>query len=130
MIFQQNKPPSISEMTQKKVKKVKVKMNAAEMFNFTQNLTLMIGEFIPEEDENGEVEPVWEFVKNVTKLLGVSYLPWYEPEDIVKLRSVPKSVNEQYQDLFEELKPKFHYTTHFATNTKFYGPLRYVQTIR
>lgn len=105
-------------------------MNAAEMFNFTQNITFIIGEFlIPEESEDGEVDTVWKFVQNVVKLHDLCYLPWYEPEDLVNLRNVVKLVLEDYQELCEDLKPVFHYLTHYATNIKKFGPPRYVQTI-
>lgn len=105
-------------------------MNAAEMFNFTHNITFLIGDLVPEVWEDGEVDPVWLFVKNIVKLHDLCYLPWYEPEDLVNLKDVVKLVLEGYQELSEYLKPVFHYLTHYPTNTEKYGPLRYVQTIR
>lgn len=125
-----NVPPPISEKNLMNKKKLKVKMNAAEMFNFSHNLTFLIGGVVPEVNDDGEVIPVWAFVKNLVKLIDLCFLPWYVPEDLVNLASTIKLVLEQYQELYGELKPVFHYLTHIPTNTNRYGPQRYVQTIR
>lgn len=124
----ENRPPPISEKRLKETKKVN--MNATEMFNFTHNVTFLIGDLIPEEDENGCTDPTYEFVKNIVKLLDLSFLPWYEPLDLENLKSAVKLVLEQYQEIGEELKPVFHFLTHYATNTKRYGPSRYLKTLR
>lgn len=102
-------------------------MNAAEMFNFAQNISFLIGGLIPEQDE---VDPVWTFVTNVVKLLDMCFLPWYEPGDLVNLKCVVKLVLEGYKELWEDLKPVYHFLLHLTTNILKYGPLRYVQTIR
>lgn len=105
-------------------------MNAAEMFNFSQNFTFLIGDLIPEQSEDGEVTRVWEFVQNIVKMVDVCYLPWYEPADLRQMKTKIKLVLEDYIELGEDLKPKFHYLTHYPTNTRRYGPMRYLQTIR
>lgn len=105
-------------------------MNAAEMFNFSQNFTFLIGDLISEQSEDGEMVREWEFFKNIVKMVDVCYLPWYEPEDLVQMTTKIKFVLEDYLELGEVLKPKFHYLTHYPTNTKRYGPQRYLQSIR
>lgn len=105
-------------------------MNAAEMFNFAQNITFLIGGQVSEVNKDGEVNRTWEFIKNVVKLLDICFLPWYEPEDLEKMSAVVKLVLENYQDLCEHLKPVLHYLTHYETNTKRYGPMRKLTTLR
>lgn len=105
-------------------------MNAAEMFNFSQNVTFLVGDLVSAFNDNGTVNRVWEFVKRVVKLLDLCYLPWYEPDDLVDLKSVVKLLLEEYKELVEYLKPVFHFLTHYATNTERYGPPRYLQTLR
>lgn len=125
-----NIPPPISARNLKNKKKKQVKMNAAEMFNFSQNFTFLIGDLIPVQSEDMELLRVWEFVKNIMKMVDVCYLPWYETEDLVQMKTTIKFVLQDYLELGEGLKPKFHYLTHYPTNTERYGPMRYLQTIR
>lgn len=125
-----NIPAPISEKNLKDPEKKKLKMTAAEMFNFTHNITFLLGDLIPEIDDDGDVDPVWTLILNMVKLLDLCYLPWYEPENIVELRDVIKVFLTDYKELFGYFQPVFHYLIHYPTNTEIFGPQRDTRILR
>ncbi len=118
----QNIPMSILKET---FTKKKLKMTASEMSNFTNNLIFMIGDLVPGDD------PVWEFVITTIKFYDLSYLPSYTEYDINEFASTIALMHGLYQQLFDKtLKPVHHIATHYPEDTRNFGPLRYLKTIR
>lgn len=119
----QNIAMPIFEKTLKE--KSKFKMTASEMFNFAQNLIFIIGDLIPGND------PVWEFVLMTIKFFDLSYLPSYDENDLSELEETISLMHDRYKQLFEEtLKPVHHISTHFPEDTRNFGPLKCLKTIR
>lgn len=119
----QNIPMLILEKTLKE--KDKLKMTASEMANFAHNLIFIIGDLIEEDDE------VWKFVLTTFKFFDLAYLPCYDEEDITELSRTIALMNDTYQHLFgDRLKPVQHFGIHYPKDTRHFGPLRYLRTIR
>lgn len=120
----QNIPMPIikKRLTSKKIKKLK--MTASEMSNFAHNLIFIIRDLVPKDDE------VWKFVLTTIQFFDLSYLPCYAEEDLNELQNTITSMNDSYQQLFNNtLKPVHHFTTHYPEDTRNFGPLRYLKTI-
>lgn len=111
--------------TRKRKERMKFKMTASEMYNFAHNLIFMIRDLVPEDDI------VWQFVLTTINFLDLSYLPCYEEDDINELKDTIASMLTSYQQLFDQtLKPVHHIAIHYPRDTRNFGPLRYLKTIR
>lgn len=97
-----------------------LKMSAREMLTFTMYLPLMIGDFIPVEDE------VWQFLLTLIDIIDM-VLSFQVTDNLISAMTQKIEVhNEQYMKLFQDtLKPKFHVLTHYPTILKMSGPLRH-----
>lgn len=105
--------------------KQKFKMTASEMSNFAHNIIFIIGDLIAEDDE------VWKFVLITIKFFDLVYLPCYTEEDITELSQTIALMNDSYQHNFgETLKPVQHFAIHYPEDTRNFGPIRYLRTIR
>lgn len=106
-------------------KQDKFKMTVSEMANFTQNITFMIGELVPQTDV------VWLFLLSTVKFYDMCYLPSYEEQDLEEWSDVINDMLNYYQHLFNyNLKPVHHYAIHYVNDTRKFGALRYTKTIR
>lgn len=108
-----------TELTMNHLKNKHLKMTAREMLTFVMYLPLMIGDLIPSEDE------VWLFLLeliDITELI----LSFEVTELLIStLKLKIKHHNEQYVKLFtDNLKPKFHFLTHYPTVIRNSGPAR------
>lgn len=103
----------------------KLKMSASEMVCFARHLGLMIGDLIPEDD------PVWKFHLAAMEFLDLCFLPSYSEDELGRLENVIAKKNQMFVTLFKsKLKPKHHYSCHYPSAIRKYGPLRYLKTIR
>lgn len=103
----------------------KFRMTAAEKANFVQNLTFIIGDLIPEDND------VWKLILKTVSFFDFCNLPCFEKEDIAEWREVIKEMNDLYIEvLSQHLKPHHHFATHFPTDTEKFGPLKFARTIR
>lgn len=113
-----------TEITIEKFKSGKLKMTSSEMFFFAQNFTLLFGD-VPDADS------VWQLILTTINFFDLCYLPSYDEDDIVALKTESAAVNRMLMDLFQvSLIHKAHLTTHYDELTRDFGLLRYVQTIR
>lgn len=114
-----------SPILESQFKGTKFRMTAAEMFNFTHNITFMIGDLVPEDDT------VWCFLLETVKFFDMCYLPSYEDHEIEEWREITDTMLNYYKNIFDlELKPVHHMAIHYPDDTKRYGPFRYNRTIR
>lgn len=119
-----NIPQPFTEKQFKK-KSCKFSMTAAEMSNFMQNITFIIGELVPDDDF------VWAFLLSTVKFYDSCYLPSYNDQQIEEWRGEIDHMLSSYQHLFDKtLKPVQHMSIHYPDDTKRFGPLRYTRTIR
>lgn len=108
-------PIKFEEHLQKK----KFKMSARQMMTFTHFLPLMIGHFIPKNDE------VWAFFLGLLKIIDIIMSFKISKSEIILLRLLIKEHNEQFTRLFKDtLKPKFHLLVHYPTVIEHSGPPR------
>ncbi|XP_055914184.1 uncharacterized protein LOC129947585 [Eupeodes corollae] len=108
-----------TELTMNHLKNKHLKMTAREMLTFTMYLPLMIGDLIPSDDE------VWLFFLELIDITDL--ILSFEVTELVtsSLQSKIKHHNEQYVKLFlDNLKPKFHFLTHYPTIMQKSGPAR------
>lgn len=120
----QNIPRPIFMKTLKE--KEKLKMTASEIANFAHNLIFIIGDLIEDEDDD-----VWKFVLTTIKFFDLAYLPCYSEEDITELANTIALMHDSYRQLSgATLMPVHHYAIHYPEDTRNFGPLRYLRTIR
>lgn len=112
-------------LTIERLKNNNISMSASEMQTFVHVLPLIIGDLIPQNCE------VCEFFSHLLKILYIVTLSVLTPTDIENLRKFVKLHNEMYMSLFHDnLKPKFHFLTHYGTAIKKIGPLKYAWSFR
>lgn len=116
-----NKPPSIlkSQIFQKNVI-----MSAAEMLNFVQNFSLIIGDLIPEGNE------VWDLYLTFLDIIEIINSKVVLPEHSDLLKVLIEEHHTLYIQLFGNLKPKFHFLTHYPRLLRKVGPLINISSIR
>lgn len=102
----------------------KLKMTAAETATFIQNITFMIGDLVLENHD------IWQFILNTVKFFDFCYLPCYEEEDLNEWTKNIDEMHKLYIELCSHLKPHHHIAIHFPIDTRKFGPLRYMRTIR
>lgn len=114
-----------TDITNEKLDQEKLKMTSSEMFFFAHHFSLIVGDWVPDED------PVWQLVVTAIKFFDLCYLPSYDRNDINALADETEQLNTLMINLFQvNLKHKSHLTTHYCELTEDFGPLRNVQTIR
>lgn len=116
-----NKPHSI---LMEHLKNHKLRMTAAETATFIHNITFIIGDLVPHDND------AWQLILNTVKFFDFSYLPCYEEKDLIDWRENIEEMHSLYIEYCDDLKPHHHIATHFPSDTSRFGPLRYVRTIR
>lgn len=104
--------PDISETfsSTKKCKTVSIRATASEAKAFLHFFTLIVGPFVPENDE------VWKYCKTLIQLVDIILSQTLTENDIEQLRKLVTLHHKQYQQLFEQkLKPKHHFLNHYGT---------------
>lgn len=97
----------------------KLKMSAKQMMAFCHYFTILIGDFIPNDD------PVWQFLLSFFEL--VDDILCYEISDslINQVKNKIENINKNFMTFFKrKLTPKFHFLVHYPTIMKMSGPLR------
>lgn len=108
-----NKPPSI---TMNRLKKMNLKLSAAEMLCLVRYFGLIVGHFIPENDEH------WELYKILRQIIDIVTSPRIVPSDAKGLKNLIQNLNQIYQNLYDKLKPKFHHLIHYPRILLANGP--------
>lgn len=97
-----------------------LKMKAREMMSFMRLFPLMVGDFVPHDDE------VWLFLLNFLDIIDI-LLSSDIPRDLAKrLKIIIKVHHAQYINLFNDtLKPKHHLMLHYYNVILKSGPPRH-----
>lgn len=98
-----------------------IKMTAREMQTFVNIFSILVGDFVPQND------PVWRFFINFIEIIDLLLLSNYDDHRILLLEDRIKYHNTKYVELFKDaLKPKHHLLTHYCRIIKKSGPLKYI----
>lgn len=62
------------------LKNHKLRMTAAETATFIHNITFVIGDLVPHDND------AWQLILNTVKFFDFSYLPCYEEKDLIDWR--------------------------------------------
>lgn len=97
----------------------KLKMTASQMKSFIENISLMIGDFVPDV-------PEWEFLIDTVRIGFFLMKSSFTDDSVEEMRNlIAKNLNE-YQCLFgKRLKPKGHFLTHYHLSIKWNGPTKF-----
>ena len=111
----------VSNICETQLKNGYLILTASEMSFLISYFGILIGDLIPDDD------PVWDFFLTLFEIIDLINSSVISEDDIAHLKSLIKSHNEQYQELFnEKLKPKHHIITHYPRVIKTLGPVKYL----
>ncbi|XP_062700459.1 uncharacterized protein LOC134285060 [Aedes albopictus] len=119
--------PDIREtyISKEKRKSVLFKMTSNEMRHFCHYFTLLVGQFVPQND------PVWKYALNLVELVEMCLKRSFSSQDIAKLRKLIVSHHTMYTDLFKtDLKPKHHFVLHYPSVIQCSGPIQNMMCFR
>lgn len=119
--FAKNKPPTISK---KHILKKYIIMSASEMSSFVQYFSLIIGDCIPENNE------VWQLYIALLEIVEVVNAKMVHADEAEFLKTIIAEHHALYIKFFGNLKPKFHFLTHYPRLLVAVGPLANVSSIR
>lgn len=113
------------EITEQHLNKCHLKMSAREMMTFVHFFSIMVGEFVPENDE------VWQFYLTLVKIIDMLLSYKFTESKIEYLKQLIHQHNSMYIRLFNDtLKPKHHFLTHYPTIIRYAGPPRHYWCFR
>ena len=103
-----------------------IRQSAAQTITFVRYLPLLLGDKIPEDDEN------WRLFLLLIKICKIALSPVCTPDTIPYLRTLVEEKLLLYRELYPEttLKPKMHYILHYPSQIERYGPLIHSWTMR
>lgn len=114
-----------SDITRKQLKALKLRMTASEMLTFFNNFGFLVGDLVSPEDK------VWKFYLKTVEVVDLILLTSYEESDLLHLKIAVSQMNQMYTSLFNQtLKPKHHHLIHYPRLIRWFGPLRYISSMR
>lgn len=107
------------EISLNHIKKKHLRMSAREMLTFIMYFPLMVGDFVPVDDE------VWELILTLIEIIDTILLFEISPFNINAFKYNVEKHNRMYLNLFNDtLKPKFHILLHYPEVMQECGPVR------
>lgn len=121
---ERNKPPPIPLSH---IKRGRLALSSAEALAFTRHLTVIIGDFIP-ENENDDV---WKLVVLIKKILNILTATCIQKSACYYLKTLVEEYLFLFSQLFpRKLRPKHHFLTHYWRILLELGPLWNINTMR
>ena len=113
-------PSSIDQLNRK------FSQSAAQMITLVKNLSLLIGDKIPENDKN------WYSVLLLIKICQIALSPVHSNDTIPYLNILVEEKLELLQTLYPDstMKPKMRYMVHYPSQIQRHGPLVHSWTMR
>lgn len=117
-----NKPNKLTE----RLSILKVKQNCAQIWTLVRLFPLLVGEAVPEGDSK------WEMYLTFVDMVEALCAKEMSIADVACLRELVNEFHEMYLEQFPErhLKPKGHYTLHYAEQVEKFGPLIHCWSVR
>lgn len=107
------------------LKKKHLKMSAREMMTFVHHFSLMVGDFVPENDD------IWSFYILFLNIIDSLTSSTFNEDSIILLQHQIKEHNTKFIELFgDTLKPKYHILTHYPTIIRQSGPPKHFWSFR
>lgn len=93
--------------------------NAAQMWTLMRHIGLMIGDLVPEGNDD------WELLLLLFDCMDIIFSPAISPGDCIFMRHLISDHHELFLELFPDrhLKPKHHFMLHYAEAALKIGPL-------
>lgn len=101
----ENKPPKISYS--RITDHDDLSMSAVEVLSLVRYFGLIIGDLIPEENDD------YQLYITLRKVIDILLSPRVIREDAIYLKELIDDLNRKYIELFGKLKPKQHFLTHY-----------------
>lgn len=109
----------VSHINPTHIEKGQIILTSSQMSYLVSYLGVIIGDLIPEDD------PVWELYLLLFDILNFITSSTISEDETCYVNSLIQSHNQLYQTLFnEDLKPKYHFTTHYSSCIRTMGPLK------
>lgn len=120
--FSDNVTPQLKSES---IKKEKIIITASEMHYLVNNLSLMVGDIVPE----GNL--YWQLYLLLKKIMNMSFSPFLTSDCINLFHTVVCKYLSLHKTLFHsKFKPKHHNLLHYSRIMKKYGPLNSMSCIR
>lgn len=110
-----NKPPEINADYLRKNNKIRA--SAAEMLFLTRYLGVLVGDKIPRDNKH------WSLYNKLYQIVSIITSPVLTTSHTLQLEMLIKELNDLYIELFEDLKAKFHFLTHYVQIILKNGPV-------
>ena len=103
-----------------------IKQKAGAMWCLVRHMPLMLGDLVPENDEH------WELILALLTCMDIIFAPTVSKGDTIFLTQLVRDHHSLFLELFpdQNLKPKHHYLTHYASAIQFVGPLIHLWVMR
>lgn len=118
-----NKPPEIKEETL--LSGTKLRYSASEMCILVFHLNCLVGDMIPRDNKH------WNLYLTLREILLILVTRKADESTSKLLESMISDHHDQFKKLFaEDLRPKFHFTTHYPYIMNNIGPLQNISSMR
>lgn len=103
----------------------KVKQSASEMLILIRYFALLIGDFVPLG------EPIWDLYLTMRKVIDIMLSTSLEENNCTLLETLIGEMNNMYLKYSKNnLKPKFHFLTHYPSIIRKHGPIIHLWSMR
>lgn len=116
-----NRPPLISKS---QVLQKHILLSAAEMNAFVKNLSILVGDLIPYDNQ------VWDLYLCLVEIIDITTSKEIIPADVDLLKTIIAEHHSLYIQLFGKLKPKHHFLVHYPRLLVKIGPVNNLSSIR
>ena len=110
--------------------KSKIKQSASQMMSLSRTFPLLIGDKIPDEDEDEDKH--WELFLVLLRICSIAVAPNCSPDVIAYLTTLIEEYLGKFITLYSPVKliPKQHYMVHYPSQMIKFGPLIHAWTMR
>lgn len=116
-----SKPPSI---TDSHLSKKKIHLSSSEMLCLVRNITLVIGDLVPIDDE------FWQVIIMLHSIVDIVFASHIQKEVCNYLQTIIAEYLSTISTLGLQLRPKHHFLTHYPRIMKLMGPLGQLSCMR
>ncbi len=115
-----SKPPTFTN----KLSKEKISLSSSETACLIQNISLMIGDFVPKNDK------FWPCITMLRNIMNVTFSTQFQVEVPDFLQTLITEYLTKLTELGLSLRPKHHYMLHYSRIMRLMGPLGKLSSMR